>query len=182
MFPNRKSIRLLSFALLAALALTSCSTYTPVLEKPTQAGDSLVFGYIDMDDAPTPVKWVNMKRMRPVVATPYYNFWVVDGTFFRGHTPYGSYKFTQFGGSNYTYSFPEQGKGELDPQINTPGVYYVGSYKYKKISKGLFRDDEFDLVKTDSPSELELLKKIVVYAQDDYWKAMIEKRIRELEK
>lgn len=179
---NNKRINLFSLALLAALALTSCSTPAPKFEKPTKPGLSLVFGHIDMKDAPTGIRWVDMRRVRPVAEKDVYYFWVVDGTFLRSHVPEGTYKLTQFGGGKYTYSFPAQGKGDLDRQITKPGVYYVGSYKYKKIPRGLFRDDQFDLIPTDSPSELELLKKISVYSRDDYWKDMIEKRIRELEK
>ena len=182
MLSNKKHIRLFSFALVAALALTGCATPTPEFVKPDEPNLSLVFGHIDMEDAPTKLKWVELKMVRPVVEKPYYNFWVRDGTFFRSHVRQGSYKFEQFGAGNTKYMFPAQGKGVMDRQIPRPGLYYAGSYKYKKISRGLFRDDQFDLEPTSSPSELELLKKIVAYAQDDYWKGMIEKRIRELEK
>lgn len=171
-----------SFALLAALALTSCSTPTPNFMKPEEPNLSLVFGHIDMDDAPTKLGWVELKMVRPVVEKPYYYFWVREGTFFRSHVRQGSYKFEKFGYKNDKYIFPAQGKGVMDRQVTKPGLYYVGSYKYKKIPRGLFRDDQFDLIPTNSPSELELLKKISVYSQDNYWKGMIEKRIRELEK
>lgn len=179
---NTKRIHLFSFALLAVLALSGCSTPTPRFDKPPEPNLSLVYGHIDMEDAPTKLSWVALKMVRPVVKEPYYNFWVRDGSFFRANVRQGSYKFESFGGGNTTYLFPKQGKGVLDRQIERPGLYYVGSYKFKKISKGLFRSDEFDLVPTDSPSELELLKKIVVYAHDDYWKNMIQTRIKELEK
>jgi hypothetical protein len=182
MLSNKKPIRLFTFALLAALALSGCSTPTPKFVKPEEPNLSLVFGYIDMEEAPTKLKWVALKMVRPVVKEPYYNFWVREGAFFRSHVRQGSYKFEDFGGGNTRYIFPSQGKGVMDRQITTPGLYYVGSYKFKKISRGIFRTDEFDLVPTNSPSELELLKKIVGYAEDDYWKAMIQRRIRELEK
>lgn len=173
--------------LLAAFALASCSA-TPKLEKPDGGNVSLVFGYIDMDDAPSELSWVEMKRMRPVTKTPYYNFWVVDGTFFRADVPEGTYKFTSFGGhsgwknTSYNYNFPDQGKGELDRRIDKPGLYYVGAYKYSKIDTGFFEAGKFDLLPIKEPSELELLERIMPYAHDAYWKNMIEKRIRELEK
>lgn len=179
---NKKHIHLFSLALLAALALASCSAPPPKFGKLDEPNLSLVFGHIDMEEAPSKLKWVELKMVRPVVEKPYYYFWVREGTFFRSHVRQGSYKFEKFGGGNNEYIFPSQGRGVMDRQIARPGLYYVGSYKYKKISRGLFRGDEFDLIPSNSPSELDLLKKMVVYAEDDYWKGMIEKRIRELEK
>lgn len=178
---------IITLFLLVAFALTGCSV-TPKLEKPDGENVSLVFGHIDMDDAPSELGSVVMKRMRPVTKTPYYHFWVVDGTFFRGDVPEGSYKFTSFGGhsgwknTSYNYNFPDQGKGELDRRISKPGLHYVGAYKYSEIDTGIFQADKFNLVAVKKPTELELLERILPYADDAYWKNMIEKRIRELKK
>ncbi len=180
------SLRLLLAVTLAAF-VAGCST-TPSLDKPAGTGMSLVFGHIDMDDAPSDLDWVELKRMRPISKEPYLGFWVVDGTFFRGDVPTGTYKFTQFGGhsgwknATYTYDFPTQGKGEMDRRIDKPGLYYVGSYAYKNISTGLFEPDKFDLIPSKSPNELDLLQKIRPYANDPYWQRMIDKRIKELKK
>lgn len=173
--------------ILAGLFLAGCSS-TPELAEPEGEQPSLVFGHIDMSDAPTDLGWVSMKRMRPLTETPYYGFWVVDGTFFVSNTPPGTYKFVNFGGHsgwknmNATYSFPGQGKGELDREIQRQGLYYVGSWKYKKIKTGIFQADKFDLVRVNTPTERELLERILPYAKHDFWKKAIERRVRELKK
>ncbi len=179
-----------SALVLLLLALGGCSVTppTPSLDKPADENRSLIFGYIDMEDAPSDLFYVDMKRMRPVTDTPYFYFWVVDGLFFRHNTPAGTYKFTQFsGGKRYgnithKYDFPAQGKGMLDQTIDKPGIYFVGSYKYREVDTGFFEAGKFELEPTTTPTELELLRRILPYAHDPYWVTMIENRIRELEK
>lgn len=157
-------------------------------EKPEQPNLSIIFGYIDMNDAPTKLKWVSMKRVRPRTPKPYYNFWVDKGFFYRASVPLGSYKFDSFGGfsgwknTDYTFNFPSQGRGEMDPIIEKQGIYYVGSYKYKKIKTGLFRPNKFDLIKVEQPSEKELLTQLLKYAKHSEWKRLITNRLKEIAK
>lgn len=178
-----QSYRLLLISLMSA-SLAACGS--PKLVAPEGDGESLVYGYIDMDEAPTRLDWVSMKRMRPLTKTPYYNFWVVDGVFFRGSVQPGVYKFDQFGGHsgwknlNASYAFPSQGKGELDREITQPGLYFVGAYSYKKVKTGFFEAGKFDLVSSNKPTEREILQKILPYAKHEHWKDMIEKRLREM--
>ncbi len=179
-----------SALVLLLLALGGCSVTppTPSLKKPVEESSSLIFGYIDMEDAPSPLIHVSMKLMRPVTDKPYFGFWVNDGLFFRGDTPAGVYKFTQFAGgprygsTTHRYRFPDQGKGMLDQTIDKPGTYFVGSYKYREVDTGFFEAGKFELEPTTTPTELELLRRILPYANDPYWVTMIENRIRELEK
>ena len=169
------------------LLLAACAT-TPSLTAPEGKDVSLVFGHIDMSEAPSDLHWVTMQRLRPVTETPYYSFWVVDGTFFRINVPAGTYKFTKFGGhsgwknTSYTYGFPSQGQSKLDRRIDRPGLYYAGSWKYRKVKTGFFQPGKFDVEASRTPSELELLQKMLPYADHPHWKQMIEQRIRELKK
>lgn len=167
--------------------LGACGSSPNLNNKPDGKNVSLVYGYIDMKNAPSKVTWVSMKKLKPKTDKPYYSFWVVDGMFFRNNVPPGTYKFTKFGGfsgwknTEYTYSFPSQGQGALDRRIRRPGTYYVGSYKYKKIKKKkFFSQDKYDLVPVKSPSEKELLQKMLPYAKNPHWKGMIEKRLAKL--
>lgn len=178
------------FALVAliGLLLAGCAS-TPELTSPEGRNDlSLVFGYVDMSDAPSKLDFVWMKRMRPVEDKPYYSFWTVDGMFFRANVPPGTYKFDKFGGhsgwknTTYNYRFPEQGKTELDRQIAKPGIYYVGSYRYKEIKTSFWKPDNWDLERVNSPSERELLEKMLPYAKHEHWKKLIQNRIAELKK
>ncbi len=171
---------------LLAMPQTTLAKKGYLKEKPEQPNLSIVFGYIDMDDAPTKLKWVSMKRVKPRTAKPFYNFWVDDGFFYRASVPLGSYKFDSFGGfsglknTNYTFEFPNQGKGEMDPVINKQGVYFVGSYRYEKIKTGMFKPKQFDLTKANGPSERELLLRLREFAKHPQWAQLIDKRLKEL--
>ena len=147
---------IISACLIMLASLTACSS-TPALHKPKSGSDSLVFGYIDMTDAPSHLGRVSMKQLRPKTDKPYLSFWVVDGAFFRDEVGPGTYKFVKFGGysawkrADFNYAFPEQGKGALDREIDRPGLYYVGSYKYQEVKTGFFEPDKFELVATSMP-------------------------------
>ena len=156
-------------------------------EKPEEPNLSIVFGYIDMDEAPTKLKRVSMKKVRPRTPKPFYNFWVKKGMFYRASVPLGSYKFSSFGGfsglrnADYTFNFPSQGRGEMDPIVDKQGVYFVGSYKYKKVTTGFFRPNQFDIMRIDGPSEKELLVRLLEYAKHPEWARLIRSRLKELE-
>lgn len=174
--------------IVAALAASGCGSTPEITPPEDKESTSLVFGHLDMSDAPSDLDWVWMKRMRPVTDTPYFSFWTVDGTFFRGNVPPGTYKFTKFGGhsgwknTTYNYNFPDQGKGELDRQVGSNGLYYVGSWRYKKIKTSFWKPDQFDLERVKSPTERELLERMLPYAKGAHWRGMIERRLRELKK
>jgi hypothetical protein len=170
-------------AMIALLLTAGCSGWKP-FEDPVKEGESLVFGYIDMSDAPISLQWVSMKRLRPVTEAPYYRFVVADGLFYRTATLPGTYKFESFGGegwnTRYTFSFPVQGRGAMDPIIDKTGIYYVGAYKYKKVKTGFFEQGKFEVEKVDKPGEKELLLRLLKTAEHPSWKAAIKKRIEAL--
>ncbi|MDX1487590.1 MAG: hypothetical protein R3268_05270, partial [Acidiferrobacterales bacterium] len=66
------------------------------------------------------------------------------------------------------------------PVIKKQGVYFVGSYKYKKIKTGIFKPNQFDVEKTNSPSEKELLTQLLEYAKHPEWVRLIQNRLKEL--
>jgi len=84
--------------------------------------------------------------------------------------------------TEWSFNFLSQGRGALDPKIKRKrsGMYYVGSWKYKKVKIGLSRPGRFDLVPTSSVSEKELLKRMSPYTKHNKLKSMIEKRLRRL--
>lgn len=150
-----------------------------------------MFGFIDMSDAPSNLTQVQMKRMRPVVDAPYYDFGVKDGLFYRVEVPNGSYKFTKITGVKwntvYRYRLEAQGKGDLDREIQRPGLYFVGAWKYKPHKKGWFQQDEFELIPASTPSEREVLEAILAVPVWDKpavlpWKKRIEARVADLKK
>lgn len=158
--------------------VSACST-AGYMDRPGEPGNSIVFGYIDMSDAPTELQWVSIKKMHPPSDTPYFQFFVDDGMFYRPNLRPGSYKFWEFGGfstlrqANYTFTFPPQGKGELDRQISKPGVYFAGCYKYEKVRTGIFSPGKFDLVRIGGNCEQEMLTRLEKWAKDPQWQRMI---------
>lgn len=176
----------LSALVLAATTLAACSTWQTVDDPPETT--VMVYGYLDMEDAPTVVDYVHLKQVKPKSETPYWSTAVDEGHFFATGLVPGSYQFSNFGGVNcllgnflcgtpHEYSFPAQGEGFRFPK---PGLYFLGSYKYKHIDRGMFKADNFDIEPTRKPTELEVLKKILPHYQGDRWQPLIEKRIREL--
>ena len=176
--------------LLAAGLLASCGGGT--FQKPETQNESIIIGYLDMDDAPGSFNGVSMKKLQPAEKKPYYYFATEGGIFYRGHVPPGVYKmdsFTSFSrlkNTSYTFNFPQSGRSEMDLRITKPGVYFVGSWKFKKVDvsakEWLFGRGKFDLVRIEKPTELELLKKIQPEANEPYWADMIRRRIAELGK
>lgn len=174
-----------AIALAVLFLLSGCTTTGTV--APTADNTSIVFGYIDMREAPSRLDHVTMRRLRPAGQPPYL-FHVEDGVFFQLDVAPGIHKFERFGGSSvlkqtaYDYKFPNQGKGEL-LEIKRPGVYYVGSWRYKKIkSAGFFGGGggEFDLERVDTPGERHVLEQVLADASHEHWKKMIRARLAEL--
>lgn len=76
--------------------------------------NSLVFGYIDMSDAPTNVSHAWLRQVAPPNDKPYWGLGVQKGIFYNSYLPPGSYQLSSFGGSSFwqgehRYNFPRQG-------------------------------------------------------------------------
>lgn len=161
--------------LAVALALASCAaTISPA--PPVTGAEaeqmSMVFGYIDMTGAPSNLTQVSMKHARKFGKDAYYGFGVKDGTFYRIDVPMGPYRFELFRGQTWSggvvnYKFQGQGQGKLDPVIDKPGLYFVGSWRYKKEKSGFFEPDQFDIEPISSPSEREVLERVLTSAKLD---------------
>lgn len=152
------------FAMLTLLLVASCGSSGPVrdIDDPT---NSLVFGYIDMDDAPTGVSHAWMRQVAPPTDAPYWGLGVSKGLFYNYYLPPGSYQLSKFAGSGFfagqhEYEFPQQ-SNQTSLRITKPGIYFIGSYKYKKVKTGFFSQRKFAIEKINKPTEAELLKRIL---------------------
>jgi hypothetical protein len=186
-----------------------------MLVSPAVAGDdrainvdnpnnSLVFGYIDMSDAPTKVKGAWLEQVAPPTDAPYWSMGVEKGLFYNTFIRPGSYQLSSFAGSSfakgsYEYKFPRQGRNETAVRIKKPGVYYLGSYKYVKVRKGgMFKRAKFSIERISKPTEADLLRRILedtmkiqkaknykgprkIKVKDTHWAAVIRARLKELE-
>lgn len=171
---NIKNIIILSFSLL----FVGCATKD--LVAPHKDDVSLVFGYIDMQDAPSKkIDHARIKSVQPNLPGEKMVY-SVDNVLFTPFLRPGKYKFTRLtsyhlgGNSGTDYDLGYQGRSEMDPVIKKPGVYYFGSYKY------VSGDDGFTFERIEKPDEKSLLLKIKPYAKHDYWIKMINTRLDEL--
>ncbi|MEW6332281.1 MAG: hypothetical protein AB1560_12560 [Pseudomonadota bacterium] len=166
--------------------LAGCASGGPSrdINDPT---NSLVFGYIDMDDAPTKVSYAWIEQVAPPSDSPYWGLGVTKGVFYNSYLPPGSYQLSKLGGSGFfagqhEYSFPKQGN-RTALRISKPGIYFLGSYKYKKVKTGFFQQGKFAIEKIAKPTEAEVLKRILDEddeVRDSAWGKKIRARLAQL--
>jgi len=166
--------------------LASCADSGPKrsLDDPT---NSLVFGYIDMDEAPTQVSSAWVVQVAPPSETPYWSLGVNKGLFYNSYLPPGSYQLSKFGGSGFfagehEYSFPRQGN-QTALRITKPGIYFLGSFKYRKVDTGIFEQGRFSIEKIKKPTEAELLQRILdenSEIRDSAWGNKIRAHLKKL--
>lgn len=175
---------LLIMLLLFFVLLQGCGVH---MRNPENPSASLVIGYMDMADAPTNLNRATYKQYKPVPINDeaYWYTATVDNIFWSDQIPPGSYQLVYFGGyswwrnAKYDYKIPEYQKNDTAIVIEKPGLYFLGSYKYK--DEGSYFFPKFSLEKANKPTELELLTKLLPYSNGTQWEAMIKKRIGELQ-
>jgi hypothetical protein len=151
--------------------------------------NSLVFGYVDMADAPTKISGAQIMQVAPPTDKPYWGTDVREGMFYTYYLPPGSYKLATLHGSSflkgeYRYSFPRQG-GEQGVRIDKPGIYFLGSYKYQTVKTGMFEQSKFDIARVKTPTEAELLQRMLdndPELKKSVWADKIRERIARLKK
>ena len=174
---------------LAAIALAGCSSSGPTrdLNDPT---NSLVFGYVDMGDAPTKVNGAHIMQVAPPTDKPYWGMGVKDGMFYNSYLPPGSYRLSSLHGSGFfagehQYNFPRQGGGDTTVRIDKPGIYFLGAYKYQKVKTGMFEQSKFAIERVSKPTEAELLQKMLdtdAELKNSAWGDKIRQRLARLKK
>lgn len=182
----------LFFVLSLMLLVFGCAGQ-PVFKDPKDKSVSLVIMYIDMSEAPSNSEWVMSKMVRPKVSKPYYRFgFVKDPQIgYINHNQYikpGIYTFSSFGGNaknflanaRYNYNFPTQGRGMAVMKIKKQGVYFVGSFKYKKVKTKFFEQKKFEIQRTKSPTEKEVLTKFLGHMEEGKWKTLVQRRLARL--
>ncbi len=150
---------------------------------------ALVFGYMDMHDAPSRLQWFTLRQVKPKTKEPYWQLGVHKNVFSHQGLPVGSYQLSRFGGMSglnlflfylggqqYEYSFPVQAEGF---RIEGPGVRFLGSWKYVKA--GSFWNEKFDIRPIPHPNEREVLERLLPDLKDKPWLVQrARKRLAEL--
>jgi len=176
----------LVLALLALALSAGCASrgHERDINDPT---NSLVFGYVDMDDAPTKISYASLQQVAPPTDAPYWGLAVRKGLFYSAYVPTGSYQLSSFGGSGFfagehRYNFPRQGN-QTALRIDKPGIYFLGSFKYKTEKSGMFEQGKFSMQKVAKPTEAELLKRILDEGsgiKDSAWRDRIQSRLKQI--
>ena len=176
------------FLILPTLLLISGCASSPDPIDPKDKNRSVVFGFFDMEDAPSwgGIDWVSVKRYKPKKG--YFAAAVEDGLFYHIGVPNGSFQVDEFGrntrfysNARYVYNFGGKGRNKTGRIIKKPGVYYMGSYKYKNIDSGsIWKPDNFKMVKSKGPSEKVLLKKLLKIMQSDSDLSIYKHQIRRM--
>jgi hypothetical protein len=149
--------------------------------------NSLVFGYIDMGDAPTKVSGASIMQVAPPTDKPYWGMDVRNGLLYTYYLPPGSYQLASISGSSFwrgdhRYNFPRQGN-EQAVRISKPGIYFLGSYRYQGVKTGFFEGGKFDIERVNTPTEAELLRRILEedkQIKGSAWEAKIRQRLSQL--
>jgi hypothetical protein len=184
---NKRAGLLLLVAAVTALAGCAGGGHGRDINDPS---NSLVFGYVDMADAPTKVSGAQIMQVTPPTDKPYWGTDVRDGLFYTYYLPPGSYKLATLHGSSflrgeYRYSFPRQGGGNTAVRIDKPGIYFLGAYKYKDVRTGFFEQGKFDIERVSSPTEADLLQRLLdsdPEVKKSVWADKIRQRIARLKR
>ena len=157
----------------AVLVLNGCASAPPVDSKDESV--SIVFGYFDMADAPSNLQWVSLKRYGDKEAV-WYDMAARDGLVFHVGIRSGSYQVEKFGGmggiplltrQRHEYNFGTRGRNDTAIRIQKAGIYFLGAYKYVDRPGGLFRADKFEMEPLKTPSEKELLQRLITMLESD---------------
>ena len=152
--------------------------------------NSLVFGFVDMSEAPTKVSGAQIMQVAPPTDKPYWGTDVRDGLFYTYYLPQGSYKLATLHGSSflrgeYQYNFPRQGGGDTAVRIDKPGIYFLGAYKYQNVRTGMFEQAKFEMKRVSNPGEAELLQRLLetdAELKKSVWADKIRERIARLKR
>lgn len=173
-----------------SLALVNCNLSTSNLidADPKDSKLSLVYGFIDFTKGPQPgvlsdrgyLHWIRIMKISP---GPWEVFEcdknIPKGIFWHYGIPKGSYQIYDFGTNfhNGQYTFQmEDAKIENSFNVNEPGLYYIGSYKF------VFGNSSFNLEPSTQENEQSILTYLLKYFNEDPEKfsrqiKMIKKRL-----
>lgn len=190
----KKGLQIAVLVVIAAL-LGGCGGTTMLKDDTTPAANTLVFGYIDMREAPVTLDRVTVRQMLPKTTEPFLQQDVEDGMFFNSFLKSGSFYIYEFSGTSWGFfnagglfgrerdSFDFETEHNLGRfKVEKPGLQFVGSYKYKKIKTGMFQPDKYEVVAVNSPTERQLLERLAKLTESKAWQAKISKRMQELSK
>ncbi len=164
-----------------AILLTGCGAER-IRDDNSPVSNTLVFGYMDTKDAVTGLDWLRVRQVHPRTDDPLIDTYIDDQMFYGNNFRAGAYQIDSFGAGRFALLFPRQGVEIGRFKLDKPGLRFIGSFKLKKESTGIFNPSKFELEPLSSPTERELLERLLKLAESKAWEAKIKKRIQELSK
>lgn len=173
--------------LAVAAALCSCAVvrtkYRHSYADEKEPGVALVYGYLDMRQAPAPLQRL---RVAGQDGRDYY-FEIKGGLFYHEALPPGEYKLAAlegrsakaFLGSLAVWPGPDYALA-VPPRVGFfsvkgPGLCYAGSYRYKRLSDFV---DAFTIERVDTPRERDVLRSVNrALLADSRWHASVAARL-----
>ncbi|MDH4235590.1 MAG: hypothetical protein OEV15_10715 [Gallionella sp.] len=155
----------LLFLLLTGLGILLSGCATPPVD-PSDETVSMIYGYIDMSAAPSALKEVSVRRYSEpagnVDTNVERNAWAERGGLFwqLGVRP-GIYQIYSYGDEKNRFIYNEERQSETAIRIEEPGLYFLGSYSYPVKSAQRSGVDALDLKVAKSPSEVNLLERLI---------------------
>jgi hypothetical protein len=174
-------------ALPVLLLLASCGSGSQTqLENPKNEGMSFVYGFMDMEDAPTDLGWIDLERVSPRTEERFYHMRVDEGVFYGEFMDPGSYVVSSFGAEASMFSTRTVYNVSLQQSpfklvVDKPGVYFVGSWKYHEVETGFFEQAKYGLEETERPTAAEVIRRILPHAQGTVWDAYLRRYAQSLQ-
>jgi len=181
------------------ISLSACGVHIKIrkseqLEEQTQNNSILVVGYFDDSEAQFNLGWGFIKQIKPATSEAYKELRANDdGLFYLEDLPVGSYKLATLRGREkgllstqpWVMRLPEPSRDKAfkltELRANNPGVYFLGSYKLKLVHKGgFFGSDKHETVALSTPTEKDVLKKLLKHSLGTKWEKIIKTKIDKL--
>ena len=203
------ALSLLAAWVVAVLGLTGCAPRQPGstdapqapldpykrLDPPAFTQQSLVYGYLDMQGAPTDLDWVEFQQLQPPTDRGTYHMRIHEGVFYMEKFRPGVFDLSGFGGKRWTgqelaYALPRTSPA-VRVTLTEPGLHFVGAYRYRALqpartgsSTGNSTGDRpapgrFEIDRIATPDEAEVLRRILPFSAGTPWEARIRQRMAE---
>ncbi len=185
---NAKRVFLIVNLLVLAALVAGCNArLSKMTEEQTSPDTALLFGYVDMSDAPSKLESAalrpsSLRRSDPSIAMRGDG----EGMFYRENMPKGSYSISSidgrgwtlgclsFGKERYNYQLTDEGFKLHKFNLTKTGLVFLGSYKMSKV-KGKYALDD-----AATPTEKELLIKLLAYTAGTKWENVVKNRLKQL--
>jgi hypothetical protein len=183
---------MLGFVAGCAYIVGSRDTISSGFDKEQKRTGSFVFGYIDMKEADPDLDWALLYHFAQGEQTKSIPMRTSEGAYYLENVPPGSYSIGEFGGraTNFfsagaliafrPYFYTIGTEPAFRVKIEKPGIYFVGAHKFQPHKSDKSGSDKFELNPLDSPTQKEILAKIVERAKGSPWEPALRSYLAKL--